>query len=191
MKKYRVAILASGTGTNAEKVIRHFQHHPLIEICALLSNNPEATALKRAEKLHIPGKVFSKSDFVGGAVLAFLQQHRVTHLVLAGFLWLIPKEFLEAYPDKIINLHPALLPKFGGKGMYGLKVHQAVKDSGEKETGITIHVVNENYDEGKVLFQVSCPVTIEQSSAEIAACVHQLEYEHYPRVIEKWILKGT
>ncbi len=111
----------------------------------------------------------------------------MTHIVLAGFLWLIPEYLIRLYPDRIVNIHPALLPKYGGKGMYGAKVHEAVKNSGEVETGITIHLVNNQYDEGKILFQARCPVTSNQSPEEIAACVHQLEYEHYARVVERWV----
>jgi phosphoribosylglycinamide formyltransferase 1 len=189
MKKFGIAILASGSGTNAEKIILHFRHHPWIEVRLLISNNPQAMALERAGKLNIPGVVFSKEQFSNEKhVLDQLASHGITHIVLAGFLWLIPHYLLHAFPDRIINIHPALLPKFGGKGMYGSKVHQAVKDAGETQTGITIHLVNEHYDDGKVLFQTSCSVTPDYSAAEIANCVHQLEYEHYPKVIEKWIL---
>jgi phosphoribosylglycinamide formyltransferase-1 len=116
-----------------------------------------------------------------------LKDYEVTHIVLAGFLWLIPDYLVRAFPNGIINIHPALLPKYGGKGMYGLKVHQAVKAAADKETGITIHLVNEHYDEGKILFQASCSLNGNQTAEEIAACVHKLEHEHYPRVIEKWI----
>jgi phosphoribosylglycinamide formyltransferase 1 len=189
MKKFRIAIFASGTGTNAEKVILHFRHHPFIDVACLLSNNPEAYALERAEKFGIPTKVITREEFTDESVLLrFLGAKMVTHIVLAGFLWLIPQYLIKKFADRIINIHPALLPKFGGKGMYGLKVHRAVKDASATETGITIHIVNEQYDDGKILFQLSCPVSPEQSADEIAACVHRLEHEHYPKVIEKWIL---
>lgn len=188
MKKYSIAIFASGNGTNAEKIIRYFHNHQSIDIVVVLSNNPDAFALERARNLNIKAVSFSKEEFNDGSVVHQLHRLGVTHVVLAGFLWLIPKNLIERYPDRIINLHPALLPKFGGKGMYGLRVHEAVKQAGEVETGITIHVVNDRYDEGKVLFQKSCPVTANQSPQQIAACVHELEYEYYPKVIEQWIL---
>lgn len=191
MKKFRIAIFASGAGTNADKVIRHFTHHPFVQIAVLVSNNPEAYALERARNLSVPTITFSKDDYLNPLFLPeLLERQKITHIVLAGFLWLLPDYLIKAYPNKIVNIHPALLPKFGGKGMYGLKVHQAVKDAGEKETGITIHLVNERYDEGQVLYQTRCPVNPNHTAAEIAVRVQQLEYEHYPKVIEKWILSG-
>ena len=120
-----------------------------------------------------------------------LEDASVTHIVLAGFLWMIPGYLLEMFPDRIINIHPALLPKYGGKGMYGATVHKAVKAARDKETGITIHLVNEQYDEGRILFQARCPITEELSPDDIANCVHKLEHEHYPKVIEEWILKSV
>jgi phosphoribosylglycinamide formyltransferase 1 len=188
---YRIAILASGSGTNAEEIFKHFSHHPSIRVSALLSNNAQAYALERAKKYNVPTLVFDRKTFrESRQVSDWLQQHSITHLVLAGFMWLIPSYLIEAYPDKIINIHPALLPRFGGKGMYGMHVHEAVKAAGEKESGITIHLVNERYDEGKVLFQASCAVTPEDTPASIAQNVHQLEYAHYPTVIEQWVLAG-
>ncbi|MGE0590712.1 MAG: phosphoribosylglycinamide formyltransferase, partial [Cyclobacteriaceae bacterium] len=154
----------------------------------LLSNNAEAYALKRAAKANVPAKVFSRQEFREGIVLHWLKEAEITHIVLAGFLWLIPKELISAYPNRIINIHPALLPKYGGKGMYGSKVHEAVKAAEDKETGITIHLVNEKYDEGKILFQTSVAINSTDTADEIANKVHQLEYAHYPEVIEKWIL---
>lgn len=186
--KSRIAILASGSGSNAEQIIKHFQHHPAIEVVLLLSNNPEAFALERAKKFNIPTKVFSRQAFKETReVLDWLKEKKVTHVVLAGFLWLIPDYLVQAYPDHIINIHPALLPKFGGKGMYGMRVHEAVKAAAESETGITIHLVNEHYDEGKILFQGRCAIGSTHSPEDIAACVHKLEYEFYPKVIEQWI----
>lgn len=186
--KHRIAIFASGNGTNAEAIITHFQQHPTIEVVLLLSNNKEAFALERAQRLHVASKVFNKSQFrESDEVINWLKEHKVTYVVLAGFLWLIPDNLIKAYPERIVNIHPALLPKFGGKGMYGKKVHEAVKASEEKETGITIHLVNEHYDEGKILFQASCNVLSSDSPDDISAKVNQLEYKHYAAVIEQWI----
>jgi len=185
----RIAVFASGSGTNAEVIITHFQNHPSIEVVLLLSNNPNAFALERAKKFNIPSTVFTKEQFRDSdEVLNWLRKYNVTHVALAGFLWLIPKNLTQAFPDRIINIHPALLPKFGGKGMYGMKVHEQVKTTAEKETGITIHLVNEQYDTGKILFQAKCPVDTDDTPEQIAAKVHQLEHAHYARVIEAWIV---
>jgi phosphoribosylglycinamide formyltransferase 1 len=189
MKKFRIAIFASGSGTNAENIIKYFTGHEQIEVAMLLSNNANAFAIQRAARLNVPATVFNREQFQASeAFLSLLELHKVTHIVLAGFLWLIPDYLVKKFPGRIINIHPALLPKFGGKGMFGQKVHEAVKAASEKETGITIHLVNENYDEGRVLFQAACPVAANYSADQIAACVHKLEYEHYPGVIENWIL---
>ena len=191
-KRFRVAIFASGSGTNAEKIFEHFRSHPDIEVVLLMSNNPAAFALQRAKNYDIDHAVFTRDEFrAGEKIQALLSGHGVTHIVLAGFLWLIPEYLLQSFPQRIINIHPALLPKYGGKGMYGSKVHEAVKSSGDLETGITIHLVNNQYDEGEILFQARCPIGKSHTTDEIAECVHQLEYEHYPRVIEKWILKNS
>jgi phosphoribosylglycinamide formyltransferase-1 len=188
MSKFRICIFASGSGTNAEAIIKYFQHHPFIEIELVLTNNPAAAVLEKAKKASVKSRVFNKSQFSeSDEIVQLLQAHGITHLVLAGFLLLIPKNLVATYPNKIVNIHPALLPKFGGKGMYGLKVHEAVKASGEKETGITIHEVNENYDEGKILFQASCEVLPSDTPQQIAAKVQSLEHENYPRVIEQWL----
>lgn len=190
-EKIRIAIMASGNGSNAEEIIKYFKNHPSISVGLLLSNNAAAYAIERASKLGVQSKVFTREAFRDKQdVLHWLQQFGITHIVLAGFLWLLPDYLIKAYPDKIINIHPALLPKFGGKGMYGLKVHQAVKDAGESETGITIHLVNERYDEGRILFQGQCKIEPHYSAEEIARCVQKLEYEHYSKVIEKWVLGG-
>lgn len=188
-KRNRVAIFASGSGTNAEEIFKYFQHHPEIEIVLLLSNNPDAYALVRAQKYGVDSKVFSRTQFKDSAeVLAWLTEKKVTHIVLAGFLWLIPEYLIKAFPEHIVNIHPALLPDFGGKGMYGMKVHEAVRLANRKKTGITIHLVNEKYDDGKILAQETCEVTEKDSPDDIANKVHQLEYFHYPRVIEQWIM---
>ena len=186
--KNRIAILASGNGSNAEEIMTYFKGHSSIEVALVLSNNADAFVLQRSSRLNIPFKVFNRIQFrESDEVVNWLKEAHITHVVLAGFLWLVPIPLIKAFPHRIVNIHPALLPKFGGKGMYGLKVHEAVKAAGEKETGITIHAVNEKYDEGKMLFQTSCLITLADSSTDIAAKVNQLEYKHYPAVIEKWI----
>lgn len=188
MSNFRICIFASGSGTNAEAIIKYFQHHPSIKVELILSNNPTAAVLEKAKKANVESIVFNKSQFsASDEIVQLLEAHGITHLVLAGFLLLIPKILVATYPHKIINIHPALLPKFGGKGMYGINVHEAVKAAGEKETGITIHEVNEQYDEGKILFQASCEVLPSYTPQQIAAKVQALEHENYPRAIEKWI----
>jgi len=188
MKKSRIAIFASGSGTNAEEIMKHFQSHPSVEVVLVVSNNATAFVLERAKKFNIPAKTFKRHDFRNpGIVLEWLRQSEVTHIVLAGFLWMIPDYLINEFPDRIINIHPALLPKHGGKGMYGIKVHEAVKAAADVETGITIHLVNERYDEGEILFQARCKVEETFTTEDIQKCVHKLEYEHYPRVIEEWI----
>ena len=187
-KKFKIALFASGSGTNAEEIIKYFQHHASIEVVLLLSNNPDAYALERAKKFNVPVHIFNRYDFREEKMfLPVLGNSHITHIVLAGFLWLIPDYLVKAFPHHIINIHPALLPKYGGKGMYGMKVHETVKTMLEKETGITIHEVNEKYDEGKILFQAKCSVEPADSPEQIAHKVHQLEYQHYAVVIENWI----
>lgn len=190
MKPHRIAIFASGSGTNAEEILAYFQYHPSIEVRLLLSNNAQAQALQRAERFRIKTYTFSKTQFRDSyEVLGWLKEERITHIVLAGFMWLLPDYLIQAYPGKIINIHPALLPKFGGKGMYGKFVHEAVKAAAEPETGITIHEVNERYDEGNIVFQATCGVDETDTPDSIALKVQKLEHMHYPKVIERWILK--
>jgi phosphoribosylglycinamide formyltransferase-1 len=184
----RIAIFASGSGTNAEEIMKYFQHNSSVKVVLLLSNNPEAYALERARKFNVPSRVFNREQWKSTeCVLEWLEEKKVTHIVLAGFLWLVPTILIKAFPGKIVNIHPALLPKHGGKGMYGMKVHEAVKTSGDTETGISIHVVNEHYDEGELLFQAKCPVVDSDTPATIAQKVHELEYKHFPSVIEQWL----
>ena len=188
-KKFKLAIFSSGSGTNAEKIIKHFAQRPDIEVALLLSNNPDAYALERAKNLGIATRIFSRDQFTrSNEVIEWLQESGVTHVVLAGFLWLIPMNLIQAFPDKIINIHPSLLPKFGGKGMYGMKVHEAVRAANELKTGITIHLVNEHYDDGKILAQEWVDVDAEDIAKDIADKVHQLEYKFYPKVIERFVL---
>jgi phosphoribosylglycinamide formyltransferase-1 len=187
MEKRRLAIFASGNGSNAEAIITYFQSHPKVEVAAVLSNNSDAFVLERANKFGIPYCVFDKTQFREcDEVLKWLKANKVSHIVLAGFLLLIPEKLINTFPDKIINIHPSLLPKFGGKGMYGIKVHEAVVATGEKETGITIHLVNAHYDEGKILAQFKCSISPGDDARATAEKVSRLEHENYPKVIENW-----
>lgn len=189
MKPHRIAIFASGNGSNAEEVMKYFEYHPSIEIKLLLSNNPKAAVLQRAEKFKIKTHTFTRSEFASSyGILTLLKENKITHLVLAGFMWLVPDYLTHNYSGKIINIHPALLPKFGGKGMYGMFVHEAVKAAAETETGITIHEVNEHYDEGNIVFQATCGIDETDTPRSIALKVQQLEHMYYPKVIERWVL---
>ena len=182
----RIAIFASGSGSNAENIVHYFSGSSEFQFPLIISNQPNAYIHKRAETLKIPSFTFTKEQFFDAKpVLELLAEYNIDAIVLAGFLLKIPTLLIQHFPDKIINIHPALLPKFGGKGMYGIKVHQAVKEAGEPETGITIHYVNENYDDGNILFQARCPISADDTAEMIAAKVHLLEYEYYPQVIEK------
>ena len=187
-QKFRIAIFASGSGTNAEAIIKYFKDHPLIKIELVLTNNPNALVLERAKKFAVPTKIFNREEFSSDEVVKWLREYGITHVVLAGFLWLIPTSLLKSYPNEIINIHPALLPKFGGKGMYGMKIHELIRSLNETETGITIHLINEKYDEGPILYQGRCQVASTDTPKDIANKVHQMEYANYPLVIEQWIL---
>jgi len=184
-KDINLAIFASGSGTNAENIINYFAGHEHIHVKQVLSNRKDAFVHERAQKLGVPSASFSRAEFQDPSFLDKLEG--IDYIILAGFLWLIPEYFVIAFPERMINIHPALLPKFGGKGMYGSHVHEAVIASGEKESGITIHLVNENYDEGEHLFQAKCKVSDQDTSDTLAKKIHALEYEHFPRVIEDFI----
>ena len=187
MEKSRLAIFASGNGSNAEAIMKYFRSHSKIEVAVLLSNKTDAPVLERAKKFNIPSGVFDKNQFREcDEVIKWLAENKITHIVLAGFLLLIPEKLINAFPDRIINIHPSLLPKFGGKGMYGMKVHEAVAAAGEIETGITIHLVNVHYDEGKILAQFKCSVSPNDDAKSVSEKVQKLEHEHYPKVIESW-----
>ena len=182
----RIAIFASGSGSNAENIVHYFSGSSEFQFPLIISNQPNAYIHKRAETLKIPSFTFTKEQFFDAKpVLELLTEYNIDAIVLAGFLLKIPTLLIQHFPDKIINFHPALLPKFGGKGMYGAKVHEAVKEAGEPETGITIHYVNENYDDGNILFQARCPISADDTAEMIAAKVHLLEHEYYPQIIEK------
>lgn len=185
----RIAIFASGTGSNAKNIIQYFGTNPEVTVVAVLTNNPKAKVLDAAAELGVATLVFTREEFYKThKINQFLGDQHVDLIVLAGFLWLVPQHLVHDYPRRIINIHPALLPKFGGKGMFGNHVHEAVKASGAEESGITIHFVNEKYDEGDILFQTTCKVSKEDTPETIAAKVHQLEYEYYPKVIEQLLL---
>jgi phosphoribosylglycinamide formyltransferase-1 len=189
IKTKNIAIFASGSGTNAEQIILHFKGSSVGRVKLLLSNKPDAYALVRAENLSIPTLVFSRDEFYDSdKIIDILRKRQIDLIVLAGFLWLVPANLIKAFPDSIINIHPALLPKYGGKGMYGMRVHQAVIDSGDAQSGISIHYVNEKYDEGKIIFQARCDVTSEDTPQTLAQKIHQLEYEYFPKVIEELII---
>ena len=182
----RIAIFASGSGSNAENIVHYFSGSSEFQFPLIISNQTNAYIHKRAETLKIPSFTFTKEQFFDAKpVLELLTEYNIDAIVLAGFLLKIPTLLIQHFPDKIINIHPALLPKFGGKGMYGARVHQAVKEAGEPETGITIHYVNENYDDGNIIFQARCPISATDTAEMIAAKVHLLEHEYYPQIIEK------
>ena len=189
MKKH-IAIFASGKGSNAKAIIEYFKHNDNIEISLVVSNKEDAGVLEIARENKIPTCVLSKEQLNKQEYLMpILEKAQVDLIVLAGFLLLVPSYLVKSFPNRIINIHPALLPKYGGKGMYGMKVHEAVVKDGEKETGITIHEVDALYDEGKILFQAQCSVEPTETPQQIADKVHGLEYTNYPKVIEQWILK--
>jgi phosphoribosylglycinamide formyltransferase-1 len=181
----RIVLFASGSGTNAENIIRFFRQNPQVEVTNVFTNNPKAGVIDRIRPMKIPTIVFDKEQLNSGALSQQLELLNPDLIVLAGFLLKIPLDFTNAFRNKIINIHPSLLPKHGGKGMYGDRVHQSVKDAGDKETGISIHYVNENYDEGSIIFQAKVEVAEEDSISQIAHKVHQLEYKHFPEVIQK------
>ena len=179
-----IAIFASGNGTNAERIILYFQHVENVNVSIVLSNKPDAGVLDRARKLGVKTFVFDRHTFrQTDEIITLLQSHKIDLVVLAGFLWLVPQNILAAYRDRIINIHPALLPKYGGKGMYGHHVHEAVIQAGEEYSGITIHYVNEKYDKGQIIFQKTVDVSPEDTPESLAEKIHKLEYEHYPRII--------
>lgn len=187
----RIAVFASGNGSNAQRIAEYFAGKELLEISAIYCNNPDAFVLERARLLGIPSILFNRDTFYNTtSVLDDMETRHIDWIVLAGFLWLIPENILKAFTKRIINIHPALLPKYGGKGMYGMKVHETVIASRDRESGITIHYVNEHYDEGNIIFQACCPVGNEDTPETLAAKIHELEYKHFPLIIEKLVAGG-
>lgn len=181
----RIAILASGEGTNAERIIRYFKEKEEVRVVVVIASRATAGVIGRAERLDVPCRVVTSAGFASGEALKVLREFEVDFVVLAGFLLRIPDDLLQAYPHRMVNIHPSLLPKFGGKGMYGIHVHEAVLAAGEQKSGITIQYINEHYDEGDYIFQAECPVLPDDTPETLAARVHQLEYRYYPEVIEK------
>ena len=188
-KVKNIVLFASGSGSNAQRILEYFDNHPSIRVAALFSNNPEAYALSRAANFMIPAIPFTRAEFKDGTLLEKVKSFNPELIVLAGFLWLMPQDFVKEFHNKIINIHPALLPKYGGKGMYGHHVHAAVVAAQEAESGITIHYVNENFDEGEAILQERCPVKPGDTPEEVAARVLELEHKHFAPTIEK-LLNG-
>ncbi|MBN2682186.1 MAG: phosphoribosylglycinamide formyltransferase [Bacteroidales bacterium] len=188
MKK--IALFASGSGTNVENIIKYFNNNRSVEVSIILTNNANAFVLERAKNHSISSYIFNKHEFYNtDNVLKELKQKKIDLIVLAGFMWLVPENLINNFNSRIINIHPALLPKYGGKGMYGDYVHKAVIANGENESGITIHYVNNVYDDGEIIFQAKCLISSEDNPESLAKKIHSLEYEHYPPVIEKLLLK--
>lgn len=183
-----LAVFASGAGSNAQKIIEYFRDHPQIRVSLVVCNKPGAGVLSIAEENGVPSLLIEKEAFFrGDSYLPALQSYHIDFIVLAGFLWKVPQNLINAYPRRIINIHPALLPKYGGKGMYGGFVHAAVIENKEAESGITIHYVDEHYDNGDTIFQATCPVSPVDTPETLAAKVHLLEHRYYPSVIEKTV----
>ncbi len=191
MTKIRLSIFASGSGSNAEKFFEHFKDHSQIEIVSVFTNNKSAGVIERANRFGIPHHVYNRTYWeTGEEIIKVLKAEKIDFIVLAGFMLLIPQALVVEFSDRIFNIHPALLPKFGGQGMYGMNVHKAVKAAGEVQSGLTIHFVNEHYDEGKIIYQISCQLSPADSAEDIAAKVLKLEHENYPKVVELEVLKA-
>jgi phosphoribosylglycinamide formyltransferase-1 len=188
--KKRIAIFASGSGSNAQKIMEHFKRHADAEVALILTNNPEAYVLQRADNFEIPSHIFDRQEFYEtDDVIRLLKNLQIDLIVLAGFLWLVPKSLLKAFPNKIINIHPSLLPKYGGKGMYGDKVHNAILAAKEEESGITIHFVNENFDEGEIIHQSRFRIEADDDLEMLKFKGQQLEHTHFPKVVENLLKK--
>ena len=188
----KIAIFASGSGTNAQRITEYFREKSaLITVDLILSNKPDAWVLERARTLSVSCVSFSRHEFYeSNRIPDLLKEHTIEYVILAGFLWLVPDSLLKAYSGRILNIHPALLPGYGGKGMYGMKVHEAVISNGDKESGISIHLVNEHYDEGQILFQSKCSIEKTDTPESLAERIHALEYRYFPEVIEEYILRN-
>ena len=185
----KLAILASGNGTNAQQISEYFANHDKVMVECIIYNRKNAYVAERAKKLGIPAIYYNRADFYeNGNVLTYLRQHNIDWVILAGFLWLVPEDILNAFPNRIINIHPALLPNYGGKGMYGHHVHEAVISHHEKKSGITIHIVDNHYDRGTILFQAECMLTEQDTPDSLAEKIHLLEQKYFPAVIEKTVM---
>lgn len=185
MTKLKLAIFASGSGSNAEAIIKYLISNPVVEVSRIYTNNKDAYVIERGKKFNISTVVFNKSEFLSQEFRDALKSDNYDLIILAGFMWLVPPAIVSSYKNRIINIHPALLPAYGGKGMYGDNVHKAVVENQEVKSGITIHYVNENYDEGDIIFQAECPVLSKDTPNSLAARIHKLEHQHYPEVIAK------
>ena len=187
----RIAIFASGTGSNARKIVEHFSANDDVSVSLIISNRSKAKVLEMAQSHGIKRLIIDRPYFYESEeIVSLLKEKKIDLIVLAGFLWLVPKYLVQAFPNQIVNIHPALLPKFGGKGMYGMNVHRAVKEAGEKESGLTIHFVNENYDEGGYIFKAACQLDDSDSPEEIAAKVLKMEHKYFPKVVERVLRNG-
>lgn len=186
----RIVILASGSGSNAENIINYFKNSEFFKVVLVLSNKKDAKVLDRAKRLGVNNASFNRVDFSSSDIVLNILKENADCVILAGFLWKLPEAIVNAFPNKIINIHPALLPKYGGKGMYGMHVHEAVVANKEKESGITIHYVNENYDEGAIIFQESFEVLPTDTAEDVANKIHALEYKNFPKIIEKVLLEN-
>ena len=185
-----IAIFASGNGSNAEQISRYFIQNPVAKVKLILTNNPNAGVIERAERLGIISVIFDRNTFYfSDEIINTLKENQVDLIVLAGFLWLVPNNILQEFKGRIVNIHPALLPKYGGKGMYGNYVHQAVIAAGDKKSGITIHYVNEKYDDGQIIFQAEVDLSKNETPESLAQKIHHLEYENFPVFIEKILLE--
>lgn len=183
-----IAILASGNGTNAERIIKYFEESELAQVNVVLTNKSDAGVIERAHLLFVDVHVFNRDDFnKSNKVMDILSQYNTDLIVLAGFLWLVPENILENYENRIVNIHPALLPAYGGKGMYGAKVHESVIAAGDPKSGITIHKVNKHYDEGQIIFQAEVKIDKNETPASLAGKIHKLEYKHFPEVLESML----
>ena len=189
MKK--IVIFASGSGTNAENIIKHYKNSSIGTIVSVFTNNPSAYVIERAKNFLVPTETFTKEDLIESKVLQKLNAIQPDLIVLAGFLLKFPESIVKAYSNKIINIHPALLPKYGGKGMYGMNVHKAIVENKEKETGITIHYVNENYDEGNIIFQKKAPLLVTDTPEVVAEKIHELEQKYFPSVVEEVLISNS
>ena len=185
----RIIIFASGSGTNAENIIKYFKTTQTAIVTQVLSNKQNAKVFERCKRLNINCLHFNKEQFSKTNFILNLLKEKADYIILAGFLWKVPNKITDVFPNKIINIHPALLPKYGGKGMYGMHVHKAVKEKKETETGVTIHFVNEKYDDGAIIFQAKTSISADDTPEKIAKKVHELEYKHFPVIIEKVILE--
>ena len=186
--KKHIAIFASGNGSNAQQLMQYFQHHSAVEIKLVVCNKPDALVLQKAATMNVATFLINKKELkTAEKLLPILQQHQIDFIVLAGFLLQIPNWLIRNFPNKIINIHPALLPKYGGKGMFGRFVHEAVIKANENESGISIHFVNENYDEGKIIFQAKCLITENETVESLSKKIHELEHEYLPKIVEQLV----